>query len=110
MNGVFGAETEWAVLSFQRERNLSPATGVATVATLAAIQNGLAERVAVPAVPISSSVNSRSSIQQLQTRLQGLGFYTGAVSGVLDAPTKDALDRAVRSYGVNSDDLLSQTF
>ncbi len=65
INGVFGAETEWAVLSFQRERNLSPATGIATPATLAALQNGLAGRVAVPAVPISSSsFNSRrSSIQ-----------------------------------------------
>ncbi|TAH23135.1 MAG: hypothetical protein EAZ10_13530 [Oscillatoriales cyanobacterium] len=110
VNGVFGAETEWAVLSFQRERNLSPATGIATPATLAAIQKGLAGRVTVPAVPISSSVNSRSSIQQLQTRLQGLGFYTGSVTGVLDAPTKDALDRAVRRYGVSREDLLSQTF
>ena len=47
VNGVFGAETEWAVLSFQQERNLSPATGIATPATLAALQNGLAGRVAV---------------------------------------------------------------
>jgi peptidoglycan hydrolase-like protein with peptidoglycan-binding domain len=99
------------VLSFQRERNLSPATGIATPATLAALQNGLAGRVAVPAVPISSSsFNSRSSVQQLQTRLQSLGFYTGSISGVFDTPTKDALDRAQRSYGVSSDDLLSQTF
>jgi len=97
------------VLSFQQERNLSPATGIATPATLAELQNGLADQVAVPAVPISSSVNSRSSIQQLQTRLQGLGFYTGSVNGVFDAPTRDALDRAQRSYGVSSDDLLSQT-
>ncbi len=66
VNGVFGAETELAVLSFQQERNLSPATGIATPATLAALENGLAGRVAVPAVPISSSFNSlrRSSIQQ----------------------------------------------
>jgi len=61
MNGVFGAETEWAVLSFQQERNLSPATGIATPATLAEIQNGLARRLPVPAVPISSTVNSRRS-------------------------------------------------
>ncbi|MEG4029386.1 MULTISPECIES: peptidoglycan-binding protein [unclassified Microcoleus] len=110
VNGVFGAETEFAVLSFQQERNLSPATGIATPATLAALQNGLAGRVAVPAVPISSSFNSRSSIQQLQRRLQDLGFYTGSISGVFDGSTRDALDRAQRSYGVSSDDLLSQTF
>ncbi|MEG4283267.1 peptidoglycan-binding domain-containing protein [Microcoleus sp. A006_D1] len=30
----------------------------------------------------------------MQTRLQGLGFYTGSISGVFDTPTKDALDRA----------------
>ncbi|MEG4990037.1 peptidoglycan-binding protein [Microcoleus sp. BR0-C5] len=110
VNGVFGAETEFAVLSFQQERNLSPATGIATPATLAALQNGLAGRLAVPAVPISSSFNSRSSIQQLQRRLQDLGFYTGSISGVFDTSTRDALDRAQRSYGVSSDDLLSQTF
>jgi peptidoglycan hydrolase-like protein with peptidoglycan-binding domain len=110
VNGVFGAETEFAVLSFQQERNLSPATGIATPATLAALRNGLADRVAVPAVPISSSFNSRASIQQLQRRLQDLGFYTGSISGVFDGSTRDALDRAQRSYGVSSDDLLSQTF
>ncbi|MEG3986746.1 peptidoglycan-binding protein [Microcoleus sp. S28C3] len=110
VNGVFGAETEFAVLSFQQERNLSPATGIATPATLAALQNGLPGRVAVRAVAISSSFNSRSSIQQLQRRLQDLGFYTGSISGVFDASTRDALDRAQRSYGVSSDDLLSQTF
>ncbi|MEG4086667.1 peptidoglycan-binding protein [Microcoleus sp. POL10_C6] len=110
VNGVFGAETEFAVLSFQEERNLSPATGIATPATLAALQNGLAGRVAVPAVPISSSFNSRSSIQQLQRRLQDLGFYAGPIGGVFDASTRDALDRAQRSYGVSSDDLLSQNF
>ena len=110
VNGVFGAETEFAVLSFQQERNLSPATGIATPATLAELENGLARRVAVPAVPISSSFNSRSSIQQLQRRLQDLGFYTGSISGVFDTPTRDALERAQRSYGVSRDDLLSQTF
>ncbi len=110
VNGVFGGETEFAVLSFQQERNLSPATGIATPATLAALQNGLAGRLAVPAVPISSSFNSRSSIQQLQRRLQDLGFYTGPIGGVFDASTRGALDRAQRSYGVSSDDLLSQTF
>jgi peptidoglycan hydrolase-like protein with peptidoglycan-binding domain len=109
VNGVFGSETELAVLAFQQERNLSPATGIATPATLAQIENGLAGRVAVPAVPISSSFNSRSSIQQLQRRLQDLGFYTGPIGGVFDAATRDALDRAQRSYGVSSDDLLSQT-
>jgi peptidoglycan hydrolase-like protein with peptidoglycan-binding domain len=109
VNGVFGAETELAVLSFQQERNLSPATGIATPATLVEIENRLAGRVAVPAVPISSSFNSRSSIQQLQRRLQDLGFYTGPIGGVFDAATRDALDRAQRSYGVSSDDLLSQT-
>jgi peptidoglycan hydrolase-like protein with peptidoglycan-binding domain len=110
VNGVFGSETELAVLSFQQEGNLSPATGIATPATLAQIENRLAGRLAVPAVPISSSFNSRSSIQQLQRRLQDLGFYTGPIGGVFDAATRDALDRAQRSYGVSSDDLLSQTW
>jgi peptidoglycan hydrolase-like protein with peptidoglycan-binding domain len=63
MNGVLGAETELAVLSFQQERNLSPATGISTPATLAALENGLAGRVAVPAVGISSSFDSPRLIE-----------------------------------------------
>ena len=110
INGVFGAETEFAVQRFQEEFNLSPATGIATPATLAALQNTLTQRLVVPAVPISSNFNSRSSVQELQRRLRDLRFYNGPISGVFDAPTKTALARAQRSYGVNSEDLLTQTF
>jgi peptidoglycan hydrolase-like protein with peptidoglycan-binding domain len=110
INGVFGAETEFAVQRFQEEFNLSPATGIATPATLAALQNTLTQRLVVPAVPISSNFNSRSSVQELQRRLRDLRFYNGPINGVLDAPTKTALSRAQRSYGVNSEDLLTQTF
>jgi peptidoglycan hydrolase-like protein with peptidoglycan-binding domain len=109
INGVFGAETEFAVLRFQEELNLSPATGIATPATLAALQNSLTQRVVVPAFPISSNF-SRSSVQELQRRLRDLRFYNGPISGVFDAPTQTALTRAQRSYGVSSEDLLSQTF
>ena len=70
INGVFGADTEQALLSFQQERNLSPATGIATPETLKELQKMSAGRLAVPAVPISGSVNSRrSNTQQLQTKL-----------------------------------------
>ena len=110
INGVFGAETEFAVQRFQEELNLSPATGIATPATLAALQNTLTQRLVVPAVPISSNFNSRSSVQELQRRLRDLRFYNGPISGVFDEPTKTALTRAQRSYGVSSEDLLSQTF
>lgn len=110
INGVFGAETEFAVLRFQEELNLSPATGIATPATLAALQNTLTQRPVVPVVPISSNFNSRSSVQELQRRLRDLRFYNGPISGVFDAPTKTALARAQRSYGVSSEDLLTQTF
>jgi peptidoglycan hydrolase-like protein with peptidoglycan-binding domain len=110
INGVFGAETEFAVLSFQQESNLSPATGIATPATLAALQNGLTRRPTISAMPISSNSNSRSSILQLQRRLQDLGFYNGSLNGVFDTPTRAALAQAQNSYGVNSDDLFSQTF
>ncbi|WP_370589093.1 hypothetical protein [Tychonema sp. LEGE 06208] len=39
--------------------------------------------------------------------MQDFGFYRGSVSGVLDAQTRYALDRDQRSYGVSSDDLLT---
>lgn len=67
IDGVFGAETQFAVLSFQQENNLSPATGIATPTTLAALEKKSTRRLSVPAVPISSSFNSPvSSASQLQ--------------------------------------------
>jgi peptidoglycan hydrolase-like protein with peptidoglycan-binding domain len=109
VNGVFGSETELAVLSFQQENNLSPATGIATPATLAKIENGLAGRVAVPAVPISSSFNSRSSIQQLQRDCKTSAF-TQVPSAEFSMRRREtpSIEQG-RSYGVSSDDLLSQT-
>ncbi len=109
INGIFGAETEFAVLRFQEQRNL-PATGIATVETLAALENGETRSQRVPAVPISSSFNSRSSVLQLQRQLRELSFYSGPVDGVFDSSTRAALARAQRVYGVSSDDLLSRTF
>jgi peptidoglycan hydrolase-like protein with peptidoglycan-binding domain len=121
INGLFDRATEAAVIRFQTTNRLS-GTGVVDRQTQAALQSGQRQTAQTPpprgvglrqgdrasAVPISSS--SRSSIYQLQRRLRDLSFYNGPISGVLDAPTKAALDQAQRSYGVSSDDLLSQTF
>lgn len=121
INGLFDRATEAAVIRFQTTNRLS-GTGVVDSQTQAALQSGQRQTAQTPpprgvsprqgdrasAVPISSS--SRSSIYQLQRRLRDLSFYNGPISGVFDAPTKAALDQAQRSYGVSSDDLLSQTF
>lgn len=109
INGVFGGETEFAVVRFQEERNL-PVTGVATAETLAALENEEVRSSRVPAVPISSSFNSRSSVRQLQRRLRELRFYNGPVNGIFDGATQAALSRAQRAYGVSGDDLLSRNF
>lgn len=109
INGVFGSETEFAVLRFQEERNLQ-ATGIATSETLAALENGRSRSGRVPAVPANRNLNSRSSVQQLQRRLRDLQFYNGPVNGIFDSATQTALSRAQRAYGVSSDDLLSRNF
>nr|MCU0547695.1 peptidoglycan-binding protein [Oscillatoriaceae cyanobacterium Prado104] len=109
INGIYGSETEFAVLRFQEERNL-PATGIATSETLAALENGQSRSGRVPAVPANRNFNSRSSVQQLQRRLRELRFYNGPVNGIFDSATQTALSRAQRAYGVSGDDLLSRNF
>jgi peptidoglycan hydrolase-like protein with peptidoglycan-binding domain len=109
INGIFGSETEFAVLRFQEERNL-PATGIATAETLAALENPESRSSRVPALPINRNFNSRSSVQQLQRRLRELRFYNGPVNGIFDSATQAALTRAQRAYGVSGDDLLSRNF
>lgn len=120
IDGVFDSEVRDALIRFQEDNSL-PTTGKLDRNTQVTLKRVLAQRRTpqeftlrrgdrIPAVPISSSSNSRSSILQLQRRLQDLGFYNGPLSGVFDAPTGAALDQAQRSYGVSSDDLFSQTF
>jgi len=120
IDGVFDSEVRDALIRFQEDNSL-PTTGKLDRNTQVTLNRVLAQRRTpqeftlrrgdrIPAVPISSSSNSRSSILQLQRRLQDLGFYNGPLSGVFDAPTGAALDQAQRSYGVSSDDLFSQTF
>jgi len=123
INGLFDRPTETAVSRFQATKRLSR-TGKVDRQTQAALQPsqkqtrqtppppprgvGLRQDDRASAVPISSS--SRSSIYKLQKRLRALSFYNGPISGVFDAPTKAALNQAQRSYGVSTDDLLTQTF
>ena len=123
INGSFDRPTEIAVSRFQTTKRLSR-TGKVDRQTQAALQPsqkqtsqtplppprgiGLRQDDRASAIPISSS--SRSSIYQLQRRLRDLSFYNGPISGVFDAPTKAALEQAQRSYGVSTDDLLTQTF
>ncbi len=123
INGLFDRPTETAVSRFQTTKRLSR-TGKLDRPTQVALQPSQKQNAQTPpppprgiglrqddrasAVPISS--NSRSNIYQLQRRLQDLSFYNGPISGVFDAPTKAALDQAQRSYGVSTDDLLTQTF
>ncbi|MGL5065106.1 MAG: peptidoglycan-binding domain-containing protein, partial [Microcoleus sp.] len=109
INGVFGGETEFAVVRFQQERNL-PVTGIANAETLAALETGESRSSRVPAVPANNNFNSRSSVQQLQRRLRELRFYSGPVNGIFDRATQAALSRAQRAYGVSGDDLVSRTF
>lgn len=123
INGLFDRPTEIAVSRFQATKRLSR-TGKVDRQTQAALQPsqkqitqtppppprgvGLRQDDRASAVPISSS--SRSNIYQLQRRLRDLSFYNGPISGVFDAPTKAALNQAQRTYGVSTDDLLTQTF
>ncbi|MDQ2097735.1 MAG: peptidoglycan-binding protein [Tychonema bourrellyi B0820] len=121
IHGLFDRATEAAVIRFQTNNRLL-GTGVVDRQTQVALQRShsrtaqkspdrglvLPQSDRASAVGISSS--SRSSIYQLQRRLRDLSFYNGPISGVFDAPTRAALDQAQRSYGVSTDDLLTQTF
>ena len=86
--GSFGDLTQQAVMRFQTENQLEP-TGVADGATWAAIYSGAA--VAPRREDVLQIGDFGESIQQMQRRLNALGFFDHEVTGEFDYVTETAV-------------------
>lgn len=104
-DGVFGNNTEYAVLVFQKEHGLTP-DGRVGKETMRALLENQKKFGAQPATrntrsEATSQFGERGShIEEIQLKLLNSGFSPGGIDGVFGSGTKDALLRFQRHYGL----------
>ncbi|MBE9177594.1 peptidoglycan-binding protein [Oculatella sp. LEGE 06141] len=136
ITGVFGPQTEAAVIRFQQANGLAAdgIVGPSTEAALNSVSVAAPPQVTVPPIqtpppvqtvpppvvvqpapsPVAQaelgSVEGRFSVIELQRRLQARGFNPGPVDGVFGAQTRSAIAEAQRAYGLTQADILNGRF
>lgn len=90
-DGMFGRGTERAISDLQRRSGLTP-TGTVDAATRAALALRAGPRIANTVGP--GGHNDPVDVRAVQRKLQGLGFYQGAVDGACGPQ----LQRAIQSF------------
>ena len=111
ITGNFGAKTETAVKAFQKAYGITQ-DGVAGTTTLNAIKNAMAKK-GVTASSAGTTALSTSGILQLnsegsqvtalQTKLKGLGLYSGEITGHFGEKTRDAVKAFQSKYNLTPD-------
>ena len=104
-DGVFGNNTEYAVLVFQKEHGLTPDGRVGKETMRALLENqkkfGTQPATRNTRSEATSQFGERGShIEEIQLKLLNSGFSPGAIDGVFGSGTKDALLRFQRHYGL----------
>lgn len=110
--GVFDQQTQSAVISFQRDRGLSP-DGIVGNATQAALyQNSPAATSSTGTAYTPSETPNDGMLQlgdvgaevsELQSQLQALGYYDGPISGSFGSQTQSALIAFQQAQGLTAD-------
>ena len=111
-DGIFGGGTHNAVIAFQ-QKNEYPATGVMDANLQAFLYSGKPRNsrgtktsimTLAPVSGVTIRLNNRGEIvRTVQTRLQELGYYTGAVSGVYDRATSSAVKSFQKKNDLTAD-------
>lgn len=107
-DGVFGAETQAALMAFQQNNNLT-ADGSASASTLKKLAgNCKAANRTTPTPAPAGTVTLREgdegeSVYILQAYLFELGYYTGRIDGRFSAETTEAVKAFQRANGLSAD-------
>ena len=106
-DGVFGMETQEALVAFQRANNLT-ADGETNVATWRKL-NGSARAANATPTPVPATTatlhegESGENVYLLQAKLFELGYYTGRVDGRYGSETTEAVKAFQRANGLSAD-------
>jgi len=106
VDGTWGGRSRLALERFQRTRGLQ-VTGQMNQATAATLGINPAELLAAPqpappapaaaAAPLTPEV-----VRNIQTRLRGLGFYSGAIDGIWGPNMQAAIERFQQGRGLQA--------
>ncbi|WP_231597674.1 peptidoglycan-binding protein [Bacillus sp. SA1-12] len=106
-DGVFGEETENAVMKFQRDHNLS-VDGLVGPVTLNKLQEVNHQRVSSTDFPLPTGTYRRgdqgNAVKQIQRALKQINFNPGAIDGIYGSKTEDAVRRFQSMYRALADD------
>jgi peptidoglycan hydrolase-like protein with peptidoglycan-binding domain len=102
VDGIFGPNTEKAVIRFQQSKGLAP-DGIVGSQTKAALSQALNSASAGQ----NLSLGSRgTAVSQLQQNLTRLGFDTYGVDGIFGNNTRNAVISFQKSRGISSDGIV----
>lgn len=106
-DGVFGEETENAVMRFQRDHHLA-VDGLVGQVTLTKLQQVNQQRVSAPDFPLPNGILRRGDqgegVRQLQRALKQINFNPGTVDGIYGPRTEDAVRRFQSMYAALATD------
>ena len=103
INGIFDAETEQAVIAFQRVSRLV-ADGIVGPQTWAALDEAIEDLpILTPERPVIRKGDTGQYVQVLQMMLRLLGYYHGPINAVFDENTRQAVIKFQRENNLTAD-------
>jgi peptidoglycan hydrolase-like protein with peptidoglycan-binding domain len=106
VDGVWGPDSQAALERYQ-QRHALQVTGSLNLATAATMGLDPGPIWAQPAAPARAAVSGEMlrprSVQAIQWRLRGYGYYYGPIDGVWGAGTEAAIERFQQSRGLQVD-------
>ena len=109
-DGVFGQETQEALIAFQKNNNLT-ADGVAGYTTIKKMSGSCKAATRVtpspePAKLVLREGDSGDAVFVLQAQLFELGYYTGRIDGRFTSETTEAVKAFQRNNGLGADGIV----
>lgn len=111
-DGVFGTETQTALVAFQKNNNLT-ADGVAGASTIRKLNGSCKAATSAAPTPAPAKAalregDSGERVFQLQSRLFELGYYGGRIDGRFTSETTEAVKSFQRANGLTADGIVGE--